>query len=66
MIIDRGTLTQAIPGWARQKMKLKAKFSNLTDTDLNFAAGKKEEMLTKVQTKLGKSKEELSAIIAAL
>jgi uncharacterized protein YjbJ (UPF0337 family) len=52
--------------WAEQSTKLKAKFSNLTDADLRFADGKKEEMMTKLHTKLGKTKEQLAAIIAAL
>jgi len=56
----------AAPSWKEQKGKLKAKFSTLTDADLHFEEGKKDEMLKKVQTKLGKSKEEFKAIIAAL
>jgi uncharacterized protein YjbJ (UPF0337 family) len=52
--------------WNEQKTKLKAKFSTLTDNDLHFENGKKEEMLTKVRTKLGKSQEEFATIVAAL
>jgi uncharacterized protein YjbJ (UPF0337 family) len=52
--------------WADQKSKLIAKFPVLTDEDLKYDEGKKEEMFTKVQTKLGKSKEELATIIAGL
>ena len=52
--------------WNEQKGKLKQKFAVLTDNDLLFEEGKKEEMLGKLQIKLGKTKEELSAIIAAL
>ncbi len=52
--------------WHEQKGKLKQKFAMLTDNDLMFAEGKKEEMLGKLQVKLGKTKEELHAIIAAL
>ncbi|MFN0275999.1 MAG: CsbD family protein [Chitinophagales bacterium] len=52
--------------WDEQKGKLKSKFSNLTDADLQFEEGKKDEMLTKVQTKLGKTKEELDTIISSL
>jgi uncharacterized protein YjbJ (UPF0337 family) len=52
--------------WNEQKGKLKQKFANLTDNDLLFAEGKKDEMLGKLQIKLGKSKEELQKIIAAL
>ena len=52
--------------WDEQKEKLKAKFSTLTDDDLDYEDGKRDEMLDKVQIKLGKTKEELAAIIAGL
>jgi uncharacterized protein YjbJ (UPF0337 family) len=52
--------------WNEQKGKLKQKFAMLTDNDLLFAEGKKEEMLGRLQIKLGKSKEELRLIIASL
>lgn len=51
--------------WTEQKGKLKQKFAALTDNDLLFAEGKKEEMLGRLQIKLGKTKEELRAIIAS-
>ena len=52
--------------WNEQKGKLKQKFAILTDNDLLFEDGKKDEMLGKIQIKLGKSKEELRKIIAGL
>ena len=52
--------------WRDQSVKLKVKYATLTDADLHYANGKKEEMMTKLHTKLGKSKEQLAAIIAAL
>ena len=52
--------------WNEQKGKLKMKFAALTEDDLLFAEGKKDEMLGKLQIKLGKTKEELHAIISAL
>ena len=58
--------TPVTSNWNEQKSKLKAKFATLTDTDLQFEEGKKEAMLTKVQTKLGKTKEEFQKIIANL
>jgi len=58
--------TEIKGNWNEQKGKLKQQFASLTDNDLMFAEGKKEEMLGKLQIKLGKSKEELHAIIAAL
>jgi len=52
--------------WNEQKGKLKQKYANLTDDDLMYAEGKKDEMLGKLQIKLGKSKEELDALISEL
>jgi uncharacterized protein YjbJ (UPF0337 family) len=52
--------------WKEQKGKLKQKFAALTENDLLFAKGKKEEMLDKLQAKLGKTKEELNRIINGL
>ena len=52
--------------WNEQKGKLKQKFAVLTDNDLMFEEGKKDEMLGKLQIKLGKTNEELHAIIATL
>lgn len=52
--------------WIKTKGKLKQKFALLTDDDLMLAEGKKEEMLGRLQIKLGKTKAELQKIIAAL
>ena len=52
--------------WSDQKNKLKAKYPVLTDADVHYEEGKKDEMFTKLQTKLGKTKDELKAIITAL
>jgi uncharacterized protein YjbJ (UPF0337 family) len=52
--------------WNVQKSKLKEKFPTLTDSDLRYENGKKDEMFTSLQTKLGKTREELNAIISAL
>lgn len=65
------TVTPINPGqikgnWGEKRDKLKAKFPTLTDSDLRFEKGKKDEMLAKVQEKLGKTKEELDTLIAEL
>ena len=49
-----------------QKGKLKQQFAVLTDNDLMFEEGKKDEMLGKIQIKLGKTKDEWTKIIAEL
>ena len=58
--------TEVKGNWNEQKGKLKQKFANLTDDDLMYEQGKKDEMLGKLQIKLGKSQEELHKIIAEL
>ncbi len=58
--------TEVKGNWNEQKGKLKMKFAALLDNDLLFEEGKKEEMFGKLQLKLGKTKEELLKIIAAL
>ena len=56
--------TEVKGNWNEQKGKLKQKFASLTDNDLMFEEGKKEEMFGKLQIKLGKSKEDLEKIVA--
>ena len=58
--------TEMKGNWEQQKGKLKQKFATLTDNDLLFAAGKKEEMFGRLETKLGKTKDELHKIISSL
>lgn len=58
------TITQG--NWNEFKGKLKQKFANLTDDDLMFAEGKEDELIGRLQTKLGKSNEEIRRIISEL
>jgi uncharacterized protein YjbJ (UPF0337 family) len=58
--------TELKGNWNEKKGKLKQKFAALTDNDLMFAEGKKDEMLGRLQIKLGKSKEEMHRIIEEL
>jgi len=58
--------TEVKGNWDKQKGKLKQKFATITDDDLLFAEGKKDEMFGKLEIKLGKTKEELHKIISAL
>ena len=58
--------TELKGSWNEQKGKLKQKFAILTDNDLLFTDGKKEEMFGRLQIKLGKSKEEFQRIIEGL
>ena len=59
-------LTEINGNWNEIKGKLKQKFGLLTDSDLLFAAGKQDEMLERLQTKLGRTKAEVHKIISEL
>jgi uncharacterized protein YjbJ (UPF0337 family) len=52
--------------WNEIKGKLKQKFAMLTDRDQLFLEGKQDELLGRLQTKLGKTNEEIKKIIANL
>lgn len=52
--------------WEEQKGILKQKFAALADDDLLFAKSKKEELLEKIQVKLGITKKEIFQIIGVL
>jgi len=58
--------TEFTGNWNKTKGKLKQKFAGLTDNDLMFAEGKKDEMIGRLQIKLGKTREEMQEIIEAL
>lgn len=49
--------------WNEAAGKLKQKYAALTDDDLLYAEGKEEELLGRMQAKLGKSKEEIKKIM---
>ena len=56
-----------LPGdWNKIKDKLKQKFDMLTETDLVFNTGKQDELLARLQTKLGRTKKEVHQIISEL
>ena len=52
--------------WARQKAKLRLLFTHLEDSDFSYDYGKKEVMMNNLQTKLGKSREELNVLLSEL
>jgi len=49
--------------WNEIKGKLKQSFADLTDDDLYYAEGKQEELIGKLQQKLGKTREEVVEIL---
>ena len=52
--------------WNEVKGKLKQKYADLTDDDLLFVEGKDDELVGRLQKKLGRTKEEVRAELAAL
>lgn len=56
-------LTELKGSWNETKGKLKQKFALLTDSDLLLVEGKQDEMLGRLQVKLGKTKSEIQKVI---
>lgn len=59
-------LTELKGNWNETKGKLKQRFAMLTDNDLLLVEGKQDEMLGRLQAKLGKTKEEIHKVISEL
>ncbi len=59
-------LTQLKGDWNKAKGKLKQKYATLTDDDLLFEDGKEDELLGRLQVKLGLKKEEIHEFISSL
>lgn len=52
--------------WNELKGKLKQQFATLTDNDLLYVEGKEDELMGRLQQTLGKTKEEVNAIVERL
>ena len=52
--------------WNILKGKLKQKFGKLTDDDLTFLKGKEEELLGRLQLKIGRTKQEIRDLLKKL
>lgn len=52
--------------WNELKGKLKQKYGQLTDDDLTFSQGKEDELLGRIQQRLGRKKEEVRDMIEKL
>lgn len=59
-------MTQLKGNWNETKGKLKQKFAILTDNDLMLVEGKQDELIGRLQNKLGKTKEAIHKIISEL
>lgn len=52
--------------WNEIKGKIKQKYGNVTEDDLLFKEGQDDELLGRLQKKIGKSKQELKSWIESL
>jgi uncharacterized protein YjbJ (UPF0337 family) len=59
-------ITELKGNWKETKGKLKQKFALLTDSDLLLVECKQDEMLGRLQIRLGKTKAEINKIISEL
>jgi uncharacterized protein YjbJ (UPF0337 family) len=62
-ILGAGGSLNITGNWDDIKGKLKQQYAQLTDEDLTYAEGKGDELLGKLQEKLGKGKAEVTKII---
>lgn len=49
--------------WNEKKGKLKQKYAELTDQDLTYTEGKEEELVGRIQQRLGTTKDKVREII---
>lgn len=61
-----GTKLEIKGNWDVLKGKLKQKYAKLTDDDLLFIKGKENELLGRLEKKLGQTKEEIRNVIEKL
>ena len=59
-------LTELKVNWNEQKSVLKRRFALLTEDGLMFDESKREAIIARLQYKLGKTKEQINAIILGL
>jgi uncharacterized protein YjbJ (UPF0337 family) len=49
--------------WEKQSKTLKETFPKLTDSDLKFETGKERNLLSRIQTRLGKKRDEVIELL---
>lgn len=52
--------------WGHKKIKLKNRFKQLTDADLDFSPGEEHELSLRLQQRLGMQADELHSLIDSL
>jgi len=55
--------TKSNNDWAIAQSKLKARWTVLTDDDLQFAEGRHDELLDRIQERTGESREEIERAV---
>ena len=62
--IKKNNETFTVTGdWTKQSAQLKKEFSQLTDSDLKFEKGKEHDLLSRLQTRLGKKRTEVIELL---
>ena len=51
--------------WSKQSKTLKETFKNLTDADLKFETGKEADLLSRIQSRLSKTRDEVIKLLKA-
>ncbi|WP_338767428.1 CsbD family protein [Bernardetia sp. ABR2-2B] len=52
--------------WNEAKGRMKKSYASLTDDDLTYTEGQEEQMLGKIQQKLGKTRDEVVKMIKSI
>ncbi len=52
--------------WNQVKGKLKQKYADLTDDDMQYAEGKEDELLGRLQEKTGETKDSIKSFIDSI
>lgn len=52
--------------WKKKKEVLKKQYTSLSDEDLKYEKGKENQLISRIQQKLGKTKDEVKRIIKQL
>lgn len=58
--------TELFGNWHELKGKLIQQYASLTDDDLLFVKGKEQELVGRLEVKLGKTKEEIHQLLSDL
>ena len=60
------SLTELKGHWAETKDRLKQEFALINDSDLLITDGRKDELIDRLQVKLGKTREEVLTLLSGL